>query len=113
MFGSPLYVLPLRLCEGDRGWSKYVLCCCCGCCRDFIVGKIFASLEISLERQRKKGRLDLLACGVGGIGSNFGNLKLLLSCLLEGKAWTHRTVEVREEEEVTGAVILTLPAYLA
>lgn len=41
------------------------------------------------------------------------NLKLLISCLLEGKAWTRRTEEVSGEEEVTGAVILTQPAYLA
>lgn len=112
VFGSPLYVLPLRLCEEtEAGVNTFFVVAVVAA--DFIVGKIFASLEISLERQRKKGRLDLLACGVGGIGSNFGNLKLLLSCLLEGKAWTHRSVEVREEEEVTGAVILTLPAYLA
>lgn len=45
---------------------------------------------------------------------DFVNLKLLLPCLLEGKAWTHGTEEeVSEEEEVTGAVILTQAAYLA
>lgn len=66
-----------------------------------------------MERQRKKGKLALAGLWCWWDWINFANLKLLTSCLLEGKAWTQRTEEVSEEEEVTGAVILTQPAYLA
>lgn len=43
------------------------------------------------------GRLDL------------GNLKLLLPCLLEGKAWTHGAREAGGEEEVPRAVTFARP----
>lgn len=66
-----------------------------------------------MERQRRKGKTGLVGLWCRWDWINFVNLKLLISCLLEGKAWTRRTEEVSGEEEVTGAVILTQPAYLA
>lgn len=120
MFGSPLSVLPLRLYE--ERLSKCVLCCCCYCCsRYFIVGKIIFFFHTKKNHPGKAawGVCEERETGLLGLWYwwdwiDFVNLKLLISCLLEGKAWTLGTEEeVSEEEEVTRAVIVTQPVYFS